>query len=130
MNSAYQFLKSAFALIGVLLVLVFTAEVFSVSSGTGWKWNKESQINHVKFDSTYVAIERGRHNDAVDRVRVVLISDGIKRELWSSYMKTEPEVSWVNDTTVGIIYNKEESHSYWPEVTLDQKIYEVQLSYR
>jgi hypothetical protein len=124
-------LKNIFAIIG-FLGLVLLASVFFTSTqtlGTGWSWTEEVRVNSNN-KITYLLVERGSHPDAVDRVKITLVNNDDKRELWSSYMKTEPEARWLDEKTIGISYKKEESHSYWPQVSIDDRQYKVILSYK
>lgn len=127
MKSLFTVLKNIFAAIGVVISVVFIIFGISTPSGTDWRWSEERKIIH---DTSYIAIERGVHDHAVDKVRVILVSSDQRRELWSSYMKTKPEVSWTSSNVISIRYIKEESHSYWPQVGIDDDVYYVNLSYK
>ncbi len=45
-------------------------------------------------------------------------------------MQTEPEAAWISSDVIGITYLKEESHSYWPQVKVGHKTYDVILAYK
>ncbi len=127
MKKILPVLSSIFAVIGIISVGIILSEVITSTPGTGWSWSEE---NRIQNNSSYVTIERGKHDEASDRVRVVLFVDGKSRELWSSYMASEPLVTWVNANTISISYLKEESHSYWPQVSFGEDAYNVTLSYK
>ena len=129
MNIVVAILKNIFAIIGLLGVMAFISQIVTSTPGTGWKWSEESRVVDQRTKS-YIAIERGVHRDAVDRVRMVLVSGGERREVWSSYMRAEPEAAWKSSDVIGITYLREESHSYWPQVEVGNKIYNVNLSYK
>lgn len=123
-------LKNILAIIGLLAILLFFSNLVSTPSGTGWSWAEESRVHSKNYNDSYISIERGKHRDAVDRVKVVLIVNDKRRELWSSYMKTEPVVGWLKANTIGISYIKGESHSYFPQVTVGERTYDVLLTYK
>jgi len=125
----FNTLKNIFAVLGFIGSVMILLFVISPKSHE-WEWSEKSKIESPSKLVSAV-IEIGTHPDAVDRVRVVLKNQqGKFKELWSSYDKTNPTINWIDDTGLLITYKKEESHSFWPSVKLDNTIYNVSLKYR
>ena len=130
LTNAVNIIRNVFAVLGVLAVVVLINSLLTPPSGTGWVWSEESRINGDSGRNEQLIIERGKHTDASDLVRVMLHVNDDKFELWSGYMRSEPTVNWLDENTIGITYIEGDSHSYWPRVEMGGKSYNVVLSYR
>lgn len=121
-------LRNIFAVFGLISVVGYF--VLMSVDGSKWEWSEIKSLpspdNQVK-----AVLELGKHNDAINRIRVVLhLPDGVTQEVWSSYEKTSPAIEWKSDTNILITYDEEESHTYWPSVSIKNGTYNVSVQFR
>ena len=125
----FNIVKNIFSVVGLIGSIILISSIETISPND-WKWSERENIKN-RNKSAIAIIEIGKHDDAGDRIRILLKNEeNQSQELWSSYAKAEPSVTWVSDTSLVITYTKEESHSFWPEVELNKIIYNIALKYR